>query len=494
MNNYDNYWGETEDLLKYHSEKIFDTQIRFSNEGFNVEVDGAHQEQVLIQMHSNPINDRLEDKKLCLPVSRNKSINWGSLITGYDSAPYLVITPPYSTDGIMLRCKIRKTTDKVKFSIDEAEYIYDGIVANYLLYDEKSYVTDLNVFEEDDRLACVVKYDETTSKLKLFNDIIIDGARYKITKIDKCIDNDFQHGVIQLVVVRTIFGEISVRNQDYNYSLIDGLIRFTKMKERIYNSKAREILTYHNVLKTGDYIKHRYVRDEKGNMEERIYLVSSEVDMKNEYDTTFILHCGQTINLKNKDGVIVPYPINFNDNKTMLKDSSVGAIEGYDASSIWGTMRDDSVTARLGRSIKRVLIKKENSEDKEYNAYKIVGREDLSLDGVVTLSFERDDLHPQDDMVNGIAYNFEKENSESVDEIKGQDIMLFDLEEEYTIENKTEYVTSWSVDVEDVKILSEEKEKCTLVCVYKKDLLGKKFKLKARINHREYAKEIELAN
>ena len=92
------------------------------------------------------------------------------------------------------------------------------------------------------------------------------------------------------------------------------------MKERIYNSKAREILTPHNVLQPGDLIEATFLRNPTvdDSTETRMYLCQSLIDMRENYDSAFLIDCNAQFNIKDDNGDAYTVYAYFENNSTQL--------------------------------------------------------------------------------------------------------------------------------------------------------------------------------
>lgn len=483
------------DKIKHKGKRLFDMQFKNSPEGYIAKIynsnGNTYEKEVIIQQHTNPLNERLQDKAMIYFNNENEPVEWGFVIE-INTIKYIVITEPHSNE-IYQSCKIRRLCNVVDFTVDSVEFKYDCLLNNTKLYEDASYVGDGNIFEDEDMRSVVLPYDKNTSKLKLFDYVVVDGEGFKVIYVDKIAMKRYgkEFGVLQIALVKNVFGIISCNDKE-----IIGVLRFCKLKERIYNSKARELITNHGVVNTGDYVVHTYNKDDAGGTETRHYMVYSEVDTKNTYDTTFCLLCDREINMLDNNGKIVTYRMYVNDNKSMLRQSSIGVIDGKDTSSTWASVKEDVNTFKLGKKIKRILVGRMLGGEKIYTAYKIIGRDDLALNGVIVLSVQGDEIHPKDDLVNGIAYNGE-DSTDTISptlEIKGESNLYFDIDSEYTIDNTTTYPTIWACTEPFVRFKYANGNKCAICVEYDRALMNKTIELKCTIDIATYTKTIKLIN
>lgn len=499
MKDYSNYYPSRRDRRRYKTTQNFLIHYRESNEGCEVYVNGdkTYRLPVIIKDHTNPINNYLEDKKMYfLNAYEEKSINWGDeiIINGsekYEDGTYLVITRP-DTDGYESKCRIRKMHNRAQFTVCGKEYQYNCIKADGLLYNASAYVNEVNVFTEEDLKAILIRYDENTSRLKLFDDVILDGVLYKVSKVDNYTLKRYneQFGVVQMVLIRTIFGDMSVNGKAFN-----GIMRYARLKERVYNSKAREVLTKHNILKSGDYVAHTFLRDEEGNYETRIYIVRSLVDMRNEYDTSFVLNCDAEFymkNIKDVDQEKIMIPAYFEDNRIQLQVNERNSNALIEGSKYQCLVQNNAHTKLLGKEVSRIIIKGD--------AYRIVGVDKLSLEGAIYVGLMDSKINPSTDNLElGIADYYKSKNN-NLDVVKDTEIIgdkeiLFGDSGIYYLKDGIDWKDAeWNiVGSQACTIFSVVENKCIIEVQDSSLLIGKKIQLQVKINGGSvYVKDIEI--
>lgn len=442
MKDYSQYYKKAPSLQERGIERVFQAHYQSSIEGFDVIVDQKYEKQALIQRHTNPINSHLEDKLMTVLVKDKEGLKWGSYVDCKGDRRYLVLTFPETTDGVTLKTKIRKITDTCLFIFEDgSKYAYDCIDTNYLIYDDKTYTTDTKVFEEDERKAVVVPFNEVTSKLRVIDDVVLAGKEYRIIKkevITEFVDGEEQ-GVVQLVLIRTTFGQVTC-----NEVPLRAIVRFARMKDKVLNSKSRELITDHNAVKSGDYIKHTYKRDSLGTMETRNYIVRSLIDMHLDYDITYIINCDAEFYMWDtikKERVMIPCYVE--DNRTRFEDADKTNIKLED-SQFQIIVQENEFTSKLGKQFDRILIKGE--------AYEIVGTDNISLENAIYVGLSRSRIDPnRDNLELGIA-DFYTMNEEDIElapkEIVGDSQIILGCSHEYSI-NSEEQVF-WSVDKPEI--------------------------------------------
>lgn len=486
MLDYTNYYVKTPSLQERGAERVFETHYLNSSEGYDVVIDGTYEKKALIQKHSNPLNSHLEDKYFTVLTRDREGVRWGSYVDGYEDKRYIILTLPETTDGVTLKSKIRKTTDTCLFTFEDgSKYAFDCIATNYLLYDDSTYTTDTKVFEEDERKAIVVQYNDVTSKLRVIDDVQLGKHGYRIIKIDFVTEeiNGVEEGIVQLVLIRTTFGDLYCNDEP-----LRGIVRFARMKDKILNSKSRELLTDHNKVKSGDYIKHTYERDSFGNMETRYYLVRSLIDMHLDYDVTYMLNCDAEFfmwdNVKKERKMI---PCYVEDNRTRFEDGDKNNILLAE-SQFQIIVQENEFTKKLGKQVDRILLKGE--------AYEVVGTDNLSLENAIYIGLSNSKVDPNKDNIElGIA-DFEAQLSndtvieeEGDIEIFGDEEVITGCEHEYEVRYNGE--VEWSIDNPQLaEIISSEGNKVSIRIDSSSKNIGSNLILKCSIGETIYTKEL----
>ena len=400
MKDYTHYYPSREERLKHKAIKNFEVHYDNGDESYFIKVNGEFECPVIVKAHSNPMNEYLEDLKMYYIDDPAKPIRWGDEISGYDDNDghnYMVVTRPQS-NGFSSKCRIRKMYNRIRFFKKDRMHTYNCIMAKGLLYNVTSYVTETEVFEDEDMIAILVRYDNITKQLRMFDNIWFDNKlHYKIVKIDnytlKERLEDF--GVLQIVLIKTVFGELTgYRFGEQPFDVV-GILRYAKLKERIYNAKAREILTPHDVIKPGDYIVHTFPRNPYSNdniiapndyTETRTYIVKSLVDMRNEYDSAFILNCTAEFNMKDEHGDAYTVHAYFEDNSTQLMSNERNSNVFNENSKYKCIVQNNKYTRQLGKEVSRVMI--------FGDCYEVVGIDKLTGEGIIGVEFVESKINP----------------------------------------------------------------------------------------------------
>jgi len=455
VDDYTNYYPSRKERLRHKAIKNFEVHYDNGDENYLVDINNEYKRQVIIKAHSNPLNEYLEDLKMYYVDDVKKQIHWGDELSGYDDVDghhYMVITRP-RTNGFTSKCRIRKMYDHFSFEKDEQKYFYNCIMAKGLLYNSTSYVTEVQVFEDEDMVALLIRYDENTGKLKMFDDVWLNHEHYKIAKIDDYTlrEHSERFGILQMVLIKTVFGELI----DHRFGIepfdIIGILRYAKLKERIYNAKAREILTPHDVIKPGDYIEHIFPRNPYANdafvknndyTETRMYIVKSLVDMRNYYDSAFILNCNAYFNLKDEHGDAYKIYAYFEDNSTQLMSNERNSNVFNENSKYKCIVQDNPYTRQLGKEVSRVMI--------FGDCYEIVGIDRLTAEGIIGVEFVESKVNPTLDNMDLQIADYYKHN----------DIMDTTSDEEFEVLYADP--NSWTYLVGSEEILLGEKSEFSI--------------------------------
>lgn len=306
---------------------------------------------------------------------------------------------------------------------------------------------------------------------------------YRIIKIEFITEiiNGVEEGVVQLVLIRTTFGDLHCNDMP-----LRGIVRFARMKDKILNSKSRELITDHNQVKSGDYIKHSYDRDSFGNQETRYYIVRSLIDMHLDYDVTYMLNCDAEFYLwdnTKKEPIMIPCYVE--DNRTRFEDSDKTNIKLED-NQFQIIIQENEFTKRLGKTVTRILLKGE--------AYEIVGTDNLSLENAIYVGLATSKIDPNKDNVElGIADFYEQYTKDDSDFdpicISGDEEVVIGCEYEYKVLYRGNVV--WSIDNEDLaSIVSMDGSKITLEINSSTNVIGETLVLRCEIEGEIYTKEL----
>lgn len=282
---------------------------------------------------------------------------------------------------------------------------------------------------------------------------------------------------------------------------IDCIIEFERMKEKIYNSNSRSIKCYPNTIKTGDYITHTVSHNGRIS-EPRTYIIRSMVDQKWGYDYTFMIICQQVLKMLDTNNNVIEFPVNFNDSRTRMTESFEKSALVDEAGTYEMYIQDNEHTRRIAQSdefcrgkISRIIFKG--------RAYKVIGVDDVSMNGLMCVQLKIDKVSPMDNMELGIAdyYRYmEKVEDNTAKEfiISGEkEILIGDGDYTYTInanESNGEIV-KWSISApKGVRLLRDANDSVRLRVDDNIALKGKIIELKATIYDIDYTKNIKIVN
>ena len=436
MKDYSNWYPSREERLIHNAKKTFEVHSKYGDEDKIALVNGDFKTRVILKEHTNPMNFGLEDKKCYFVNEPGKMIRRGDVISGIDEMNYIVVTIPES-NGVTSKCRVRKMYDKMSFVKDDKEYTFDCVVAKGLLYDSSSYASADTAFTEEGFIALIVQYNDITQTLQMFDAVVVNGEYHRIVKVDPVRLKEYpeDNGVLQLVL-STAIACVSDKDSenvmetdvlvDHRYGIdpfkITGVLRYAKLKERIYNSKAREILTPHNVLKPGDYIEATFLRNPKvdNSTETRMYLTQSLIDMRQDYDSAFLIDCNAHFNIKTDNGDAYTVWAYFENNSTQLMSNERNSNMWNDNSKVKCLVQSNPLTRKLGKEIPRVII--------DGDGWEVVGTDKLSAEGIIGVEFVASYVNPSlDNLELQIADYYRFDSMEDVTSDEEFDVVYNDV-------------------------------------------------------------------
>lgn len=272
---------------------------------------------------------------------------------------------------------------------------------------------------------------------------------------------------------------------------IDCVLRYKRMKEAVYNSSARELLTEMNTVTTGDYITHQ---DKDVPTDVRTYIVRNMTDRKINYDSHFILICQYDLKWVDEDGVIHTYPAHFIDNKAMLMEEQTQVLN-TPADIQQCLIKQDEHTRLISNGMRFIS----NGE-----TFKVVGTNRQTTKNLLELRLQKTSKSKYDNEELGIAdyyKHFNKEISSSEDdaktlEIQGRDIIYVGFDEQYRLSVDNDDVIKWTIlDASDllkknIVINTVENSDVILGVSNNHRLIGETFTLRATIvNKKDYVEK-----
>lgn len=468
--------------------KLFEIQFYGGNEGYFVDVDEYQDLMMLIQEHTNPLNEGLVDRKARF-LSNPEIYRLGNMITCKNNGDkYLSVTEP-KDNGIQAEYRIRKTDGTLVFRKgEEATTSVDGVLASGLLYRDGSYTNQSNVFEDNEMKAMAVQYNDTTRRLALFDSVQVNGRSYKVVKIEDDVLKQYgdNHGVLQLVLLLSPTSKLERVNViDDTSTEFKGITKYARVKDRKLNSVSRELLCEYGAVKTGDYVRYTFDSNDRGDMKEEVYIIFNTPSKYDGYDISLAYRCLNSFLALGEDGVIHRIPYYFEDNRTRVDKVSANAYLNQLDSSFMIITQENDVTRRfVDRKVSRVILKNA--------AYKVTGVSNHD-EGLLYLGLEIDKTDPQDDRYGVANYVSQIDNTGS-----GQATIIgekrifggFDWPYELIGVNISPD-TIWAVDSNKVRIRACTDTTCVLVVASKYEM-GTKVRLTATQGGQEYVKEIIL--
>lgn len=463
-----------------NGERLFNTQFQNGQEGHLTNVDENENIKMIIQRHTNPLNEGLLDKKAKFLNSNGDIFHIGNIVFVTDeNQKYIAVTEPIG-NKVYSGYRIRPLYDKITFDKNATEFSIDGILASGMLYKESSYVGQENVFEDNEMKAIIVTYDGVSDTLELFDNVKVNDINYKIAKIDDDVLKKYnkEYGILQIVVFLSPISSIEKVNVVTQTSVeMKGLLKYARVKDKKLNSISRELLCNYGVVKTGDYIKYTFDSDDLGTMEEETYMVYNLPSKYDGYDISLVYRCLNSFKMLDLTGNIIEIPYYFEDNRTRIDKTTNNDYIEFLNSSLMIIFQNNELTKKfVERKINRVMIKD--------SVYKITGVSDLD-EGLIHLGLVIDEINLSQDL-NGVAdyvSQMAKINSSNISDthivgeskiFKGYD-WLYELSEPVS---KTG--TYWEVNNDKITIVEFDDNSCKLL-VTAKYSMGDKFTLTANI-------------
>ena len=287
---------------------------------------------------------------------------------------------------------------------------------------------------------------------------------------------------------------IVIDKDTYKETEIPCLIEVEAGKDLIQNSVTR-LFKYSSeyTFKVGDYVRHRVSFNDTA--KEKVFMINSEPIEKRGYYEAYLVECSHSFNMLTKTGEVVTVWLYADDNKIIIRDSSISVIRDNDISTIWTTVPDNEYTRMLGNEVKRVLIKG--------LAFKFVGASYVnSVNGTFVIGIQTVGINEMDNLETGIAYNEYHElikpeeptpaptpTPPIIVEISGKDTIGLKYTQTYTINVNCD---GWAISNSNIEIKKSDATTCKIYVPDKKSLVGKIITLTATISGVDYIKEITI--
>ena len=287
---------------------------------------------------------------------------------------------------------------------------------------------------------------------------------------------------------------IVIDKDTYKETEIPCLIEVEAGKDLIQNSVTR-LFKYSSeyTFKVGDYVRHRVSFNDTA--KEKVFMINSEPIEKRGYYEAYLVECSHSFNMLTKTGEVVTIWLYADDNKIIIRDSSISVIRDNDISTIWTTVPDNEYTRMLGNEVKRVLIKG--------LAFKFVGASYVnSVNGTFVIGIQTVGINEMDNLETGIAYNEYHElikpeeptpaptpTPPIIVEISGKDTIGLKYTQTYTINVNCD---GWAISNSNIEIKKSDATTCKIYVPDKKSLVGKIITLTATISGVDYIKEITI--
>ena len=199
----------------------FDFRRQYSAEGKTIVIDSLYTEQVLIQQHTNPINEDKTDRKM--HVSVDSKLNRGSKIS-FEDKLWLVFSNIKNVDDAYKSTQIQLCNYTLPFQTtsttiyNEPCIIVDSTRSSGTGEDEGKILT-----LTDTQAMIYIQYNDKTKYLteekRIFIDQLTDKPKvYKITKVNRINYMDGDKGLLQLTCDQE---EYNSTTDSYEYKIAD---------------------------------------------------------------------------------------------------------------------------------------------------------------------------------------------------------------------------------------------------------------------------------
>ena len=476
--------------IKKSGERLFDAQCYYGFEKHLVSIDEVENIKMIIQNHTNPLNEGLVDQKAKMLNSEDSEFyHAGNIIKLQDKDGIFISVTDPKVNEVYSEYRIRPINDTISFLNGENLITINGVLASGLLYKDNAYTNQTNVFEDNEMKAIIVPYNKITANFSLFDWVNVNEVGYKVVKIDDetLKKTNKEYGILQLVVFLSPISKLERINiVDNTLTEFKGVMKYARVKDRKLNAVSRELLCEYQIVKTGDYVKYTFDCDDKGTMQEEIYMVFNVPSKYDGYDISLVYRCMNNFKILDRNGNIVTIPYYFEDNRTRI-DKTTDTDSFYNLnSSFMIILQDNELTNYkfVNRKLTRIILKGV--------PYKITGVSNLD-DGLLYLGLEIDELnksHDVDDIANYIEQlNDVKLISDNI-YIKGESKIFKGYRWSYQIDG-SDGQCHWSVNSTKVIISDMDNLGCILEVVEKYGM-GDKIILTAKINDIVINKEIIL--
>lgn len=202
MKDYSSYYSSLNDIILNSANYIFNKKLE-TNEGFVVDIDDNKNIQVVIQEHSNPLNEDKEDRKIFIPSSI--SFHRGSIVSWKDRK-WIITNNVGDEDknNVYSMAKIYPCNNTLKFILpsDHIKIIeIPCITSNMSLY-SIGLEEQKQIIMSDGKKFCIVPFDDYTNEVFIKQRFLFwDKQCFEITEInyDKAsIVNDIKQGILEI--------------------------------------------------------------------------------------------------------------------------------------------------------------------------------------------------------------------------------------------------------------------------------------------------------
>lgn len=177
----------------------FDYRRKYSNEGYNVVIDNLYNEDVIIQDHSNPINESRTDRKLHLSIDTH-AVKGSKILWNEDI--WLIVSSIKNVGEAYKTTQIQQCNYTLPYQLGTSMIIQEPCIVEdtqtTIGEDQNNVMTVPDAFRH-----ILIQYNANTAKLvkgkRIFIDRVCDNPSvYTITKVDRIVHMDGDNGLLYL--------------------------------------------------------------------------------------------------------------------------------------------------------------------------------------------------------------------------------------------------------------------------------------------------------
>lgn len=213
----------------------------YSAEGITVLIDGI-EERVIVQDHTNPINDKKTDKRMLVPID---TVSLSGSYVEYRNEIWIIVSNINIVDDAYKTCQIQKCNYTIKWQNEYGEILeYPCITSNRTFNQDQ----DKTITLGENQKSILLPWDENTSNLTVDKRMYIDRRNKTpyaiINDIDTTTYNYGSKGLIYFVMEQSVsehddrddLGVCNYKEKEINPIPLDFLLELNVSKDLIIGS------------------------------------------------------------------------------------------------------------------------------------------------------------------------------------------------------------------------------------------------------------------